>query len=120
MKLAPSMEPVDENAQHDPHCPWSFTLVTAPWSIQLTLALRLFSLSLLAFNAGVCLYPVSFASSSSVQSLNLLIPTVEVAPFEVLCSATLARLFLNYSALNVNSALVPYDFPNSLTNYMNL
>ena len=29
-KTAPSVEPVVEKAQHDPHWPWSLTPVTAP------------------------------------------------------------------------------------------
>jgi len=36
MKLRPSNEPVVENAQHEPHCPWFLIPVTAPAVTQLT------------------------------------------------------------------------------------
>jgi len=35
-KLAPSTEPVVEKAQHEPHRPWFFTGVTAPFATQST------------------------------------------------------------------------------------
>jgi hypothetical protein len=35
-KTAPSVEPVVENAQHEPHWPWSLTGVTAPAAFQST------------------------------------------------------------------------------------
>jgi hypothetical protein len=35
-KTEPSVEPVVEKAQHEPHWPWSFTGVTAPLSVQST------------------------------------------------------------------------------------
>merc|ERR1711908_128663 len=41
--LAPSMAPVVEKAQHDPHCPWFLTGVTAPLDLQSTVASRLSS-----------------------------------------------------------------------------
>ena len=34
MNSAPSTAPVVEKAQHDPHCPWSLTGVTAPLVLQ--------------------------------------------------------------------------------------
>jgi len=36
MKFNPSNDPVVEKAQHDPHCPWFFTPVTAPFVLQST------------------------------------------------------------------------------------
>jgi len=36
MKFNPSKTPVVENDQHDPHCPWFLTGVTAPWALQST------------------------------------------------------------------------------------
>merc|ERR1719284_2346476 len=36
MNQAPSREPVVEKAQHEPHCPWFFTGVTAPFVVQST------------------------------------------------------------------------------------
>jgi len=36
MKFKPSKDPVDENAQQDPHVPWFFTAVTAPFYLQST------------------------------------------------------------------------------------
>ena len=36
MKYAPYNEPAAENAQHDPHLPWFFTEVTAPFLVQST------------------------------------------------------------------------------------
>merc|ERR1719454_2216192 len=36
LKIAPSIEPVVENAQHEPHCAWFFTGVTAPFFTQST------------------------------------------------------------------------------------
>jgi len=38
MKLRPSSDPVVEKAQHEPHCPWFLTPVTAPAVTQLTVA----------------------------------------------------------------------------------
>jgi len=35
-KLHPSSDPVVENAQHEPHCPWFLTGVTAPAVTQST------------------------------------------------------------------------------------
>merc|ERR1711862_837405 len=34
ISLAPSMAPVVEKAQHDPHAPWFLTPVTAPFAFQ--------------------------------------------------------------------------------------
>jgi hypothetical protein len=34
MKFNPSKTPVVENDQHDPHCPWFLTGVTAPLALQ--------------------------------------------------------------------------------------
>lgn len=34
MALTLSTAPTAEKAQQLPHCPWSFTAVTAPWSLQ--------------------------------------------------------------------------------------
>ena len=34
--FSPSNAPVVENAQQDPHWPWSLTSVTAPWALQST------------------------------------------------------------------------------------
>jgi hypothetical protein len=36
MKFKPSNEPVVENDQHDPHCPWFLIGVTAPLALQST------------------------------------------------------------------------------------
>lgn len=35
-KWAPSKDPVVENAQHEPHYPWSLTAVIAPFVLQST------------------------------------------------------------------------------------
>lgn len=37
MAESDSRAPVVEKAQQDPHCPWSFTGVTSPRAVQLTL-----------------------------------------------------------------------------------
>ena len=74
---APSTEPVVEKAQHDPHCPWFLTPVTAPYYLQSTLDLKLsverFSSFLTLLALG--LYPrQSLLNSDGVRSENWLMP----------------------------------------------
>merc|ERR1719491_1938608 len=101
--MDPSMAPVEEKAQHDPHCPWFFTLVTAPLVTQLTESSRLEVSRISASKLLVCapLYARSLLYSASVQSENWLWALSE------LWRAILLRVFLNWSSLNSNSALVP-------------
>jgi hypothetical protein len=109
-KWAPSSDPVEENAQHDPHCPWSFTGVTAPLVTQLISSARFSSEKRVTFLSGIVstyLYPFNFFNSSKVRSAKKLIPTVDVWPFYELCYSINANFYLNYSNLKLYSALVP-------------
>merc|ERR1719253_739619 len=77
MKLAPSIEPVVENDQHEPHCPWFLTGVTAPLVLQsigpaAASTSRILVLS--SATVGICLKPLSLAISSSVLSVRWLTP----------------------------------------------
>ena len=40
IKCSPSMAAVAEKAQHDPHCPWFLTALTAPLDLQSTESVR--------------------------------------------------------------------------------
>merc|ERR1712013_778796 len=85
---APSMPPVVEKAQHEPHWPWSLTGVTAPASTQLTeealvsgkrVGVLLEAPSMWPEYPSICLY------SAWDQSENWLWPAVHPA-LELLCS----------------------------------
>jgi len=86
-KLAPSNEPVVEKAQHDPHCPWFLTGVTAPAVTQLTEAGKALISSVVGskIDSEVLVFPSKFkqliwAENSVVfKSANWLSPTYEVA-----------------------------------------
>jgi len=75
------MEQVAEKAQHDPHCPWFLTGLTAPWFLQsyedgmLTVSRMVGSTSVALSGA---LYPSIPLYSSSVMVDMKLCPTVKV------------------------------------------
>ena len=68
MNSAPSTAPVVEKAQHDPHCPWSFTGVTAPLVVQSTEAgISSTERTLMLDDFFIYgLYPIIFFHSASV------------------------------------------------------
>merc|ERR1712048_202766 len=82
MKVAPSMEPVVENAQQEPHWPWFLTGVTAPLDTQSTEAAGSTSLRSATFwerakRLRTPRKPVCLAwNSSKVMSPNSFMPRV--------------------------------------------
>merc|ERR1719253_625642 len=83
MKLAPSVEPVVENDQHEPHWPWFLTGVTAPLVRQSTESAApetdtvLGRTSMFSATRGSILGPTSIAlTSSCVRSEYSLAPLV--------------------------------------------
>merc|ERR1712227_291679 len=79
--IDPSTDPVVEKAQHDPHCPWFLTGVTAPLVLQSTSSAKLDSSRILTFFSRTnpsfgSIYPVSFFLSSAVQVENSLMVTL--------------------------------------------
>merc|ERR1719309_702197 len=78
MALLPSVEPVVENAQHDPHCPWFFTGVTAFWDLQSTESSAVL-LSFFTRRGRVRLYgwDMNLKNSSPVRSAHSFKPRVK-------------------------------------------
>merc|ERR1711935_246485 len=126
-KFIPSIDPVVENDQHDPQCPWFLTGVTAPLVLQSIAALAstlkaasVDSTLVTFFGVISLLYPFIYLISSSVLSVRKLTPCSEVCPgmaFHLSCSATLTA---NWLSLKSYSALVAYDLPCSVIKLMNL
>merc|ERR1712227_452595 len=65
--IDPSTDPVVEKAQHDPHCPWFLTGVTAPLVLQSTDCWRSeVSSSSYSSSPSGALYPMSLLYSDGV------------------------------------------------------
>merc|ERR1719463_148911 len=113
---APSSEPVVENAQHEPHCPWFFTGVTAPLVVQSTEAANsdpsCTCVPTLAtpLQAELGLYPNKDLYSSRVKSANWLAASWYDKPlaFSALMMATFAVYTL---CLSASSESLLYTFP---------
>ena len=104
------MAAVAEKAQHDPHCPWFLTALTAPLFLQSTEVARLVvsrtvgSISVTFFGA---LYPSIFLYSASVQVDMKLWPTVKVFAGSALMTLFSASFFKKMSCLKRYSSWVP-------------
>ena len=104
------MAAVAEKAQHDPHCPWFLTGLTAPLVLQsmevgmLTVSRTVGSISVALTGA---LYPRSLLYSASVQVENWLCPTVKVFSGLALISSFSLSLASKMACLNSYSSVVP-------------
>jgi len=86
MKFNPSKTPVVENDQHDPHCPWFLTGVTAPLALQSTEAGNSPSFETTVSSATsveidcpfMFKHPFKAPNSAVFKSANSLSPTDEV------------------------------------------
>merc|ERR1712190_146481 len=86
---APSEEPVVENDQHEPHCPWFLTGVTAPLVVQSTASAKASPpyscwprLGKEPQGCSGCLMPKCVeANSSAVKSANWVTPSSKELPF---------------------------------------
>jgi hypothetical protein len=79
MKCSPSIAAVAEKAQHDPHCAWFFTALTAPLVLQSTVAVRFEASRYVTSSSswfGGILNPFNLFDSYLVMVENMLCPTV--------------------------------------------
>lgn len=83
MAFRPSRAPTAENAQQEPHYPWSFTADTAPFFLQsIDIAWDSWPRMGRLDSEGIRLYPVlRFLNSSKVKSMNAFSERVKVDDF---------------------------------------
>merc|ERR1719446_881437 len=99
------MDPVVEKAQHEPHCPWFLTGVTAPLVTQSTESARLDSSRIWMFFSRtipslICLYPVRVFLSAGVQVENSLMATLCVTFGSAFMALTSSKFCLKRADLN--------------------
>merc|ERR1719232_2093957 len=109
------MDPVVENAQHDPHEPWFLTWLTQPLAFQSTKSAFgvLFSVIPLMLPAG--LYPRILSSSALVQVENSLWARVKVFSGLAFSASMSSWWAAKMACLASNSAVVAYERLNSAT-----